>query len=126
MTIHAHYRSRVDRSIKYGQPLSDPSDAERETAALTAAQRLQATGTDGEIWTYDEVSLRHACARIEETCLRLRTDEETLMGEGDGGRKPKSLVLQGVEDGCGGMRKVEESSGGWDRTSDTRLMKPLL
>ena len=83
-----------------------------------AAQPLRATGTDGGTRTYDEKSLRPACAQTEETCLRLRTDEETLMGEGDRGRKQKPLVLQGVEDDCGGMRRVEERVGEGTRTPD--------
>jgi integrase/recombinase XerC len=86
-----------------------------------ARAALPATGTDGRIRTYDEKSLRPACAQAEETCLRLRTDEETLMEEGDGGRKQKPLVLQGVEDNCGHMRMVEERVGEGTRTPDIQI-----
>ena len=54
------------------------------------------------------------------------------LAEADGGRPGEKqsslnpLPFQGVEADEGRLMLVEESSGGWDRTSDTRLMKPLL
>ena len=40
--------------------------------------------------------------------------------------RPNPLSGGAVESGGGRLSGVDESSGGWDRTSDTRLMKPLL
>jgi len=95
---------------------------ERQTDAQS--QPLRATGTDGPTKTPCLDSLRRACATDELRCGSLTTDEQTTMGDTSGGRKEKPLVLQGVEGDCDGLKTPETSSGGWDRTSDTRLMKP--
>jgi len=41
--------------------------------------------------------------------------------EGKGAQVKESLAKEGLADDCAGISKVKESSGGWDRTSDTRL-----
>ena len=81
---------------------------------------MAATGTDPR-----------AVDRALTTPMRFRAPtmmdgEETAL-EVTGDCQPrKPLKLIGVADDCGDMMANEKTSGGWDRTSDTRLMKPLL
>jgi integrase len=107
----------VERLPDFLPPGADPA---------CAAGTLAATGTDGGTSTYDSHSLRPACAQTEETCLQLRTNEETLMEDSERGQKQKPLAMQGVEDDCEGMRKVEETTPGRARTCNLRFRRPML
>jgi integrase len=53
----------------------------------------------------------------------LRLPEALKTGEGEKQASLKPLISQEVEAGCDRMIPAEMSSGGWDRTTDTRLMK---
>jgi hypothetical protein len=88
-------------------------------------EALRATGTDASTSVDGPV-----CTGFVQTndtgrdSLRL---VETTEGAGSRiGAGPNHLFSQGVESACDGMMPAETSSGGWDRTTDTRLMKPLL
>lgn len=89
-------------------------------------QPLRATGTDGRIADSASLSCPVLVQAPDSGCVRLRIDESGGEGEGGNATGPNSLNLQGVETGCERVIPLETSSGGWDRTSDTRLMKPLL
>jgi hypothetical protein len=94
-----------------------------------AAARLLATGTDPASIT-DKTSLesKSACTALAQTgdtggdFLRLYETPKGEKAETRAGRN--SLDLQGVAAGCDPVTLPDSSSGGWDRTSDTRLMKP--
>ena len=111
---------------RYGRPqLHDLQAAvERFPSLLTPApgtdaDTMRATGTDGE-------SLRPACARngTERDYPRLSGSTE---GVGSGKENwPHLLESQGNGASQERLGVIEAISGGWDRTTDTRLMKPLL
>jgi hypothetical protein len=107
----------VERLPDFLPPGDDPA------CARTA---LPATGTDGQIRTYDEKSLRPACAETEETYLRLRTNEEATLSGAPPEELPQEPNLQGIEDGCGGMRRIEETTPGRARTCNLRFRRPML
>jgi hypothetical protein len=103
-------------------PLS--TDVKTLPSLLPAEQAaaLAATGTDDTEGQAGE-SLRPACATGEAGRGRLRLVDT---GEGETSENaagPNPLTVQGVEAGCERVIPLEGSSGGWDRTSDTRLMK---
>jgi integrase len=86
-------------------------------------QTLRATGTGGR--TTDPASL--SCPVLVQApdsgCIRLRLDERGDPGHGGNAAGPNPMLAQGIEAGCERLIPLESSSGGWDRTSDTRLMK---
>ena len=82
-------------------------------------QTLAATGTDGN-------SCRFLVQDSDSACDKLRLPEPGALAAPEKQARLNPLVLQGVEASCDGLRLLEQSSGGWDRTTDTRLMKPLL
>jgi hypothetical protein len=107
--------------------LSSDSDEEREAAAQTDIQILRATGTDGR---NASMNVDASCSPVAQTCATecdsvLTIDRMSTVGTQEQS-KTKPLGSQGVESDCEGLKPSEFSSGGWDRTSDTRLMKPLL
>lgn len=111
---------------RYGRPqLHDVAQAvERLPSLVTPSPErdtLRATGTDGSILVAPMVAPTpdKACSAV-----RLPETREGGGSENAAGRNP--LILQGVEAGCDAVIGGERSSGGWDRTTDTRLMKPLL
>ena len=92
----------------------------------TDRQVLRTTGTGGRIDDLDSLFYPVLVPAPDSGCVRLRLDERDGDGEGENATGPNPLLLQGVEAGCERLMPHESSSGGWDRTSDTRLMKPLL
>ncbi|SRR5579883_1364291 len=103
------------------------SDAEREAAALTAGHVLRATGTEGRDasttvdFSCSPVAQKSATERDSLTMVEHLPTEATAEQV-----NAKPLAVQGVERDCDQLIPIEKNSGGWDRTSDTRLMKPLL
>jgi integrase/recombinase XerC len=92
------------------------------TLAGDKSAALAATGTD------DRQVLR-AHGRAQETeisCQGLTTVDGTMTGEGPAHLDPEPLK-NAINDGiCERMTTHDSTSGGGDRTRDTRLMKPLL
>jgi integrase len=84
-----------------------------------APQALRATGTDGGAYRALTGAADRGGGRLS-------------AAEGEGPKvtppsaRPNPLSTEAVEDSGGRSSGAERSSGGWDRTSDTRLMKPLL
>jgi hypothetical protein len=89
-------------------------------------QVLRATGTGGRTADPASLSCPVLVQGIDSGCVRLRLDEGDCPAEARNAAGPNPLSAQGVEAGCERVIPLEGSSGGWDRTSDTRLMKPLL
>jgi integrase/recombinase XerC len=124
-TLTARYTHRriydlagaVERLPDFLPPGDDPA---------CAAGALAATGTDGGTRTYDEVSLRHACAPTEEKGLRVRTNEETILSSTTPEGLPQEPDSQGFEDECGDMRRFEGSTPGRARTCNLRFRRPML
>jgi integrase len=96
----------------------------------TGRLKLRATGTDGQNQDLRQFPLSNNCPALVQTpdseCVRVRLVETAGPGEGPNTTGPNPLPLQGVEAGCDSLRMPEPSSGGWDRTTDIRLMKPPL
>jgi hypothetical protein len=107
--------------------LSGDSDAEREAAALTGQRILRATETNDR---NASTAMDIGCTTVAQTsvtgCGPLRAIDRMPIRRTEVRSKTKPLASQGVEDDCDGLKSPEMNSGGWDRTSDTRLMKPLL
>jgi hypothetical protein len=59
---------------------------------------------------------------IATECSRMTTFENEAHCRPENATSRNPLILQGVEAGCERLMMLEKSSGGWDRTSDTRLM----
>jgi hypothetical protein len=89
-------------------------------------QPLRATGTDGRITDSASLSCPALVQAPDSGCVGSRVDEEDRFLEGENATGPNPLIAEGVEAGCRRLMPPESNSGGWDRTSDTRLMKPLL
>ena len=85
---------------------------------------LRATGTAGRTADPASPSCPVLVKGADSGSGRLRLVESEADPEAGSAAGPKSLSLQGVEAGCDSLRVPELSSGGWNRTTDTRLTKP--
>jgi hypothetical protein len=83
---------------------------------------LRATGTGGRKADPANPSCPALVQAPDSGCIRLRVVEGTRPGGTANAAGPNPLSPQEVEAGCEALRGAETSSGGWDRTSDTRLM----
>jgi hypothetical protein len=84
---------------------------------------LRATGTDCPKADPASLSCPVLVQATDSVCLRLRLDERDGTGKSGNSTGRNSLQQQGIAAGCERLIPPETSSGGWDRTSDTRLMK---
>src|SRR5262249_9356224 len=97
----------------------------------TAAAILQPTGTEGGGNKTSEtcpqsIPYRPLTEGPDRDPLPVRLFETTAGGEGQKANQPQTPTHTGFEAGCDRLTPGDSTSGGWDRTSDTRLMKPLL
>ena len=127
MNVYTH-TALYDRAAAVDSlPRLLPPAGEGSEAATVAS-----TGTDGGTGTrllkgaVDRESLRVGCAQNEIQCDSVTKRETRARGNGNQLSATQPPELIGVADDCDGMITDEKSSGGWDRTTDTRLMKPLL
>jgi integrase len=127
MQLARHSDPKLTMAIYGRAQLHDLGQAVRKLPALLEtgpeeATPLSATGTNrqplGE-------SLRQACAHNDAGCDAVRLHDSGSGKMGGNTNRSQPQVVQGVESGCDRMIPVETSSGDWDRTSDTRLMKRL-
>jgi integrase len=90
------------------------SDPEKESEVC------RATGTDGDCAVDRALTTP---MRIPGRSMRIVENTSPTRSQNTHGRNP--LEIQRVEADCDSMRSIDKTSGGWDRTTDTRLMKPF-
>ncbi len=124
MHLARHSDSKLTMA-RYGRPqLHDLGAAVERFPSLLPAElwpeAMRATGTNDAF----------SCSPVAQTADTERHSLRLLEGgcgrQDENANRPQRLNSEGVESGCTRLILSEENSGGWDRTSDTRLMKPLL
>jgi hypothetical protein len=129
----AHHLDPKLTMARYGRaPFHDLATAVKRLPRLLPGepgadrQVQRPTGTGGRITDPARLSCPVLVRTPDSGCVRLRLEESRCHEEAENASDPNRLILQGVEASRERSRRDERSSGDWDRTSDTRLMKPLL
>jgi integrase len=143
MQLARHSDPKLTMAIYGRAQLHDLGEAVKRLPALTGAtedtpEAVAATGTDGKLGNAGSASATDTeyCANLpfvrrfvqtnDSGCEDMREHETAIGKEGKNSVGPNRLMLQEVGAECEGMLGPDGSSGGRDRTGDTRLMKPLL
>jgi hypothetical protein len=125
MQLARHSDPKLTMAVYGRAQLHDLGAAVQRMPALLGGQQnevLKATGTDPGLSPVC-TGFAHPNARA---CGDIVADDSWPTGQAGKHQSRNHLMLQGITTACESIIGREKSSGGGDRTRDTRLMKPLL